>query len=160
MNQLSMQMFDSITYEKGGSMLHMLRSYLPGDTFIKGLRLYLHRHQFSNADAHDFWEAMSEAAGDPVPTTSSLLSLTFLSMFDKTCPTENYSLPFFSSSFCLLSFSLPLLFCFPFLWNRCEYHDRLLWTSSINGPIALASPSSPLMKALGPLPLHRYERDR
>ena len=34
-------MFDAVSYNKGGSILHMLRNYLGDDAFFEGLNDYL-----------------------------------------------------------------------------------------------------------------------
>jgi puromycin-sensitive aminopeptidase len=46
-------MFDLLTYEKGGSVLRMLEQYLSGEVFRDGVRLYLERHRFENAETTD-----------------------------------------------------------------------------------------------------------
>jgi len=38
----------------------MLESVLGSETFLAGLRLYLQRHQYSNAETSDLWAAMTE----------------------------------------------------------------------------------------------------
>ncbi|MGA3219632.1 MAG: M1 family aminopeptidase, partial [Acidimicrobiales bacterium] len=59
-------MFDSITYDKGGSVLRMIERYLGKDTFRRGLNLYLDKHRYSNTDTNDLWEALEVASGQPV----------------------------------------------------------------------------------------------
>jgi puromycin-sensitive aminopeptidase len=58
--------FDLITYEKGASVVRMIERYLAPGTFQKGVRAYIRRHRESNATAADLWQALSEAAGEPV----------------------------------------------------------------------------------------------
>ena len=60
-------MFDLLTYEKGGSVLRMLEQYLSGDVFRGGVRLYLERHRFGNAETTDLWEALGDASRLPIP---------------------------------------------------------------------------------------------
>ncbi len=55
--------FDLITYNKGGGILHMLRNYLGDDAFFAGLNLYLKTHQYDNAEAHDLRLAMEKVSG-------------------------------------------------------------------------------------------------
>lgn len=50
-------------YSKGGSILHMLRMRLGDDLFWAGTRLYLKRHQYSNAETDDFRLALEEVSG-------------------------------------------------------------------------------------------------
>jgi puromycin-sensitive aminopeptidase len=55
-------MFDVLTYEKGGSVLRMLEQHLGRDTFRDGVREYLRRHAYANADTADLWRAIESAA--------------------------------------------------------------------------------------------------
>ena len=41
------EMFDGITYEKGGSILHMVESYLGEETFRQGVHNYLQAHMYA-----------------------------------------------------------------------------------------------------------------
>src|SRR5262249_10632077 len=49
------EMFDGITYEKGGAVLRMLESYVGTETFRKGVNAYLAAHANGNATSADFW---------------------------------------------------------------------------------------------------------
>ncbi len=60
-------MFDVLTYEKGGSVLRMLEQHLGATVFRDGVRLYLRKHAYANADTGDLWAAIGEAARQPVP---------------------------------------------------------------------------------------------
>ncbi len=60
------QLFDAISYSKGGSILRMLEHYLGADIFREGLRRYIARHQYGNAETRDLWAALGEASGQPV----------------------------------------------------------------------------------------------
>ncbi len=60
-------MFDLLTYEKGASVLRMLEQHLGPDTFRDGVRLYLRRHAYANAETTDLWRALGEAARQPIP---------------------------------------------------------------------------------------------
>jgi aminopeptidase N/puromycin-sensitive aminopeptidase len=60
------EMFDGITYEKGGSILHMVESYLGEETFRQGVHNYLNAHMFANATAEDFWNAQTAKSHKPV----------------------------------------------------------------------------------------------
>ena len=60
------QMFDGITYEKGGAVIGMVEKYVGEDTFRKGVHDYLDAHKFSNASAEDFWGAQTRDSGKPV----------------------------------------------------------------------------------------------
>jgi puromycin-sensitive aminopeptidase len=58
-------MFDVLTYEKGASVLRMLEQYLGADAFREGIRLYLRRHAYGNAETTDLWDALEAAAQRP-----------------------------------------------------------------------------------------------
>jgi aminopeptidase N len=58
--------FDSISYDKGASVLHMLHNYLGADMFRDGLRHYLKKHAYGNTDGVDLWEALETVSGKPV----------------------------------------------------------------------------------------------
>jgi puromycin-sensitive aminopeptidase len=60
-------MFDVLTYEKGASVLRMLEQYLGPDVFRAGVREYLARHRFGNADTGDLWAALGRASQQPIP---------------------------------------------------------------------------------------------
>ena len=60
-------MFDVLTYEKGASVLRMLEQYLGADVFRQGVREYLQRHRFANAETGDLWAALGRAADQPIP---------------------------------------------------------------------------------------------
>lgn len=56
-------MFDRISYQKGGAILHMLRSYLGDDAFFKGLNVYLTKNKFGTGNAHKLRLAFEEVSG-------------------------------------------------------------------------------------------------
>jgi puromycin-sensitive aminopeptidase len=60
-------MFDALTYEKGASVLRMLEQYLAPEHFRTGVRAFLRRHAYANADTQDLWTALEEAVQQPVP---------------------------------------------------------------------------------------------
>ncbi len=55
------ELFDAISYSKGGSVLRMLEDYVGVETFRNGLRSYLSRHAYGNARGAHLWEAIGEA---------------------------------------------------------------------------------------------------
>src|SRR6201986_233912 len=55
--------FDAVTYQKGGRILNMLRNYLGNDCFYKGLNIYLKTNQFKNGEAQQLRLAEEEASG-------------------------------------------------------------------------------------------------
>lgn len=58
--------FDAISYEKGASVILMLKGYLGDEAFRDGLRLYLKRHAYGNTESTDLWAAWEEASKKPV----------------------------------------------------------------------------------------------
>jgi aminopeptidase N/puromycin-sensitive aminopeptidase len=60
------EMFDGITYEKGGAVLGMLESYVGPEVFRNGVNAYLKAHANGNATSADFWQAMAKVSGKPV----------------------------------------------------------------------------------------------
>ncbi|MBI3457745.1 MAG: M1 family metallopeptidase [Candidatus Rokubacteria bacterium] len=59
-------MFDLLTYEKGASVLRMLEQHLGPETFRDGVRLYLGRHAYANAETTDLWRALGDTARQPI----------------------------------------------------------------------------------------------
>jgi puromycin-sensitive aminopeptidase len=59
-------MFDVLTYEKGASVLRMLEQYLGAEAFRDGIRLYLRRHEYGNAETTDLWDALEDSTQQPV----------------------------------------------------------------------------------------------
>jgi aminopeptidase N len=56
-------MFDAVSYNKGGRILKMLRDYLGDSAFYKALNLYLTTNKFKSAEAHQLRLAMEEVSG-------------------------------------------------------------------------------------------------
>ncbi|KAF7322818.1 Aminopeptidase [Mycena chlorophos] len=57
------QIFDSLSYSKAASVLNMLCDYVGEDKFLKGVSLYLKKHNLSNAVTEDLFEGISKASG-------------------------------------------------------------------------------------------------
>jgi aminopeptidase N len=60
------EMFDGITYQKGGAVLAMTENYETPEVFRKGVHNYLEAHMYGNATAEDFWNAQTAASGKPI----------------------------------------------------------------------------------------------
>ncbi|HZY35759.1 MAG TPA: M1 family metallopeptidase [Mucilaginibacter sp.] len=56
-------MFDAVSYQKGGRILNMLRNYLGDGAFFKGLNVYLKTNAFKAAEAQQLRLALEEASG-------------------------------------------------------------------------------------------------
>ncbi len=62
------ELFDAISYSKGGSILRMLETFLGAEAFQRGLHQYLTTHKYANARTEDLWNALGDASGQPVAT--------------------------------------------------------------------------------------------
>ncbi len=60
------EVFDRITYAKGGAVLGMFEAQLGETVFRDGLRSYLAVHRYSNATADDLWFHLSRVAGQDI----------------------------------------------------------------------------------------------
>ena len=60
------QAFDSITYEKGESVIRMLEAYAGPDRWQAGVRAYVAAHAYGNTVSDNLWTAIDKAAGKPV----------------------------------------------------------------------------------------------
>lgn len=56
------QIFDTISYTKGSFLLHMMNAFLGEETFKQGIRNYIDKHKFSNAEQDDLWNSLTEEA--------------------------------------------------------------------------------------------------
>lgn len=56
-------MFDRVSYQKGGRIVHMLRNYLGDSAFFKGLNHYLVTNKFKTGEAHQLRLSMEEISG-------------------------------------------------------------------------------------------------
>ena len=56
------EIFDTISYAKGASVLRMLEQFLGPELFRQGVSLFLARFQYSNAVTADLWAAMEEVS--------------------------------------------------------------------------------------------------
>ena len=56
----------SLAYNKGSAVLNMIERWMGEKTFQTGMRAYLTKHRFGNAEAADLWGALGEASGKDV----------------------------------------------------------------------------------------------
>ncbi len=56
--------FDDVSYAKGGCILNMLRNYVGDSAFFKSLNVYLTKHKYGNAEAQDLRLAFEEVTGE------------------------------------------------------------------------------------------------
>lgn len=55
--------FDLVTYQKGGGILNMLRNYLGDDAFFAGMNDYLKTNEYQNAEAHQLRLSFEKVSG-------------------------------------------------------------------------------------------------
>jgi len=55
--------FDLVTYQKGGGILHMLRNYLGDDAFFAGMNDYLKTNEYQNGEAHQLRLSFEKVSG-------------------------------------------------------------------------------------------------
>lgn len=60
------QIFDEISYNKGGCVLMMLEDFLGEKNFRIGLHNYLLKHKYSNAKGEDLWNSLASVSRKPV----------------------------------------------------------------------------------------------
>jgi aminopeptidase N len=58
--------FDGVTYTKGGAVLEMLEAHIGPDAFRRGIAAYFEGQKFSNATAGDLWHYLGQASGTDV----------------------------------------------------------------------------------------------
>lgn len=57
------EMFDAVSYNKGGRILHMLRNFIGDTAFYKGMNLFLTANKYKAAEAHQLRLAFEEVTG-------------------------------------------------------------------------------------------------
>lgn len=60
------QVFDAISYCKGGSVVRMICAVLGMPNFQKGLGNYMKKHAYSNTETLDLWQAWQDVSGMPI----------------------------------------------------------------------------------------------
>ena len=60
--------YTTTIYEKGSELIRMLHTLLGEETFMRGMALYVQRHDGSAATCEDFVRAMQDAAGEAAAT--------------------------------------------------------------------------------------------
>jgi aminopeptidase N len=56
--------YDAISYNKGGRVLHMLRKYVGDEAFFASLKLYLESHKYQTVEIHDLRLAFEKVTGE------------------------------------------------------------------------------------------------
>ena len=60
------QVFDAISYCKGGSVVRMIKAVLGMKHFQSGLAAYMKKHAYSNTETFDLWSAWEEVSKMPI----------------------------------------------------------------------------------------------
>ena len=60
------EIFDEVSYSKGASVIRMLAGYLGEKNFRDGLRHYLKKHSYKNAETADLWHSFEKVADKPI----------------------------------------------------------------------------------------------
>ena len=66
-----LQSADTLAYQKGSAVLHMIERWIGPAEFRAGVLAYLKEHADANATAADLWSALSKASGKDVASTLS-----------------------------------------------------------------------------------------
>lgn len=56
------EIFDTISYKKGSSIIRMMGEFLGETTLQKGVSNYLKKHKYNNAEQDDLWQSLTEQA--------------------------------------------------------------------------------------------------
>lgn len=81
--EVAENIFDGITYAKGGAFLKQFYKRISGEVFSKGLHIYFARHKFQNTKLDDFITAMQEACDD-TPTLKGFKVMEWAEVWLKT----------------------------------------------------------------------------
>ncbi|XP_003386159.1 PREDICTED: glutamyl aminopeptidase-like isoform X1 [Amphimedon queenslandica] len=65
-------LFDSISYDKGASLIQMLRGYIGNESFTNGLTLYLKNNKFGNTETYELWDALNEVSSSDVSVSQMM----------------------------------------------------------------------------------------
>uniref|UniRef100_A0A1X7VNA5 Uncharacterized protein n=1 Tax=Amphimedon queenslandica TaxID=400682 RepID=A0A1X7VNA5_AMPQE len=60
------EIFDTISYSKGASVIRMLHNWIGDDDFRKGMNAYLTKYEYKNTKTVDLWTCLAAASGKPV----------------------------------------------------------------------------------------------
>lgn len=58
------EMFDTVSYDKGACVLHMLRHFLTEDVFQSGVVRYLRKYSYANAQNQDLWDSLANTCSE------------------------------------------------------------------------------------------------
>ncbi len=66
------EIFDMVSYAKGGAMIRQIAEYIGHDKFREGLRHYLKKHSYKNTDTIDLWDSFERVSKKPISKMMSL----------------------------------------------------------------------------------------
>lgn len=58
------EMFDTVSYDKGACVLHMLRHFLTDSVFQSGIVRYLRKYSYKNAQNQDLWDSLANTCSE------------------------------------------------------------------------------------------------
>uniref|UniRef100_A0AAQ5XX61 Aminopeptidase n=1 Tax=Amphiprion ocellaris TaxID=80972 RepID=A0AAQ5XX61_AMPOC len=58
------EMFDTVSYDKGACVLHMLRHFLTDEVFQSGIVRYLRKYSYKNAHNQDLWDSLANTCSE------------------------------------------------------------------------------------------------
>ncbi|KAL2092099.1 hypothetical protein ACEWY4_011897 [Coilia grayii] len=58
------EMFDTVSYDKGACILHMLRHFLTDEVFQSGIVRYLRKFRYKNAKNEDLWDSLANTCSE------------------------------------------------------------------------------------------------
>ncbi|KFD70685.1 hypothetical protein M514_10445 [Trichuris suis] len=63
--------YDLVSYSKSASVIRMLKAFIGDEAFKNGLREYLKKYSYKNAEAQNLWECLGSSSGKDVATLCS-----------------------------------------------------------------------------------------
>jgi len=60
------EIFDEISYAKGGNVLRMIEGFMGEEAFRKGVSRYLSKFKYRNAESRDLWDTLSGFSGSDI----------------------------------------------------------------------------------------------
>ena len=65
------EIFDVISYQKGGNIIRMIYFWIGAENFKKGMRMYFKNYAYSNTQTEDLWKCLESTSGKPVEKVMS-----------------------------------------------------------------------------------------
>ncbi|XP_044518546.1 leucyl-cystinyl aminopeptidase [Gracilinanus agilis] len=70
------EMFDSLSYFKGASLLLMLKTFLTEDVFQHSIVIYLHNHRYASIQSDDLWNSFNEVTRETLDVKTMMKTWT------------------------------------------------------------------------------------